>query len=418
MHRRIPLDQNTPKRVLVIGVKSSKRENIDFDVLELASLCKTQNDDVIGTFIINNREIIPSTYISDSKLEEIRRIAEKNHIDKVVFNIDLARRQKNNIMNVIGLEIQDRHEIILNIFYEHAKTRIAKIEIELAKLNFEYSKLVGTYTNLSRTGGGIGTRGPGEQEIEYRRRELRERIKTLKGKLSEIKKNKKIQNKKRQKEFKCVLIGYTNSGKSSILRRLTNYHARIRDELFATLDPVTKIMQFKNNDICLITDTIGFIRNIPTELIDSFYETLSEIKDADLKLHVVDISSPYYAEQIETVNDVLKKLGFGQESILVFNKIDLIYDRNILKRVKEKYPGAVFISAKRNENIATLAERIYQKYSEVFEEKNISIKNCGKYAMVLKNKMHAKIVYNNDMCTIRYRKIYRNLVLKALKDID
>ena len=254
MHRRIPLDKNLSPRVLVIGVKSSKSENIDFDVLELASLCKTQNDDVVGTYFINNREIVASTFISISKIEEIKRIAEKNSVDKLVFNVDLARRQKNNIMKMTRLDVQDRHEVILNIFYEHAKTRIAKIEIELARLKFEYSKLIGAYENLSRTGGGIGTRGPGEQKIEYRRRELRQRIRILNTKLEEIKKNKKIQSKKRQKEFKCVLIGYTNSGKTSILRRLTDYHARIKDELFATLDPVTKILKFKNNDICLVTN--------------------------------------------------------------------------------------------------------------------------------------------------------------------
>jgi len=418
MHRRIPLYKNLSPRVLVIGVKSSKSENIDFDVLELASLCKTQNDDVVGTYFINNREIVASTFISISKIEEIKRIAEKNSVDKLVFNVDLARRQKNNIMKMTRLDVQDRHEVILNIFYEHAKTRIAKIEIELARLKFEYSKLIGTYENLSRTGGGIGTRGPGEQKIEYRRRELRQRIRILNTKLEEIKKNKKIQSKKRQKEFKCVLIGYTNSGKTSILRRLTDYHARIKDELFATLDPVTKILKFKNNDICLVTDTIGFIRNIPPELINSFYETLSEIKDADLKLHIVDISSPYYMEQINTVNEVSKKLGFGQDSILVFNKIDLVYDENILKRVLEKYPGAIFVSAKKNMNMDKIVDEIYTKYNKIFKEKRIPLDKCGEVVIKLQNKIHMNIVYENEVCIIRYRKIYHSMIEETLNDID
>ncbi|NIA22999.1 MAG: GTPase HflX [Proteobacteria bacterium] len=402
----------------MIGVKSSRSENIDFDVLELASLCKTQDDDVVGTFLINNRETIASTFISNSKIDEVKRIAEKNGIDKLVFNVDLARRQKNNIMKMTDLDVQDRHEVILNIFYEHAKTRIAKIEIELARLKFEYSKLIGAYENLSRTGGGIGTRGPGEQEIEYRRRELRQRIKTLNGKLDEIKKNKKVQSKKRQKEFKCVLIGYTNSGKTSILRRLTDYHAKIQDKLFATLDPVTKIMKFKNNDICLITDTIGFIRDIPPELINSFYETLSEIKDADLKLHIVDISSPYYKEQIDTVNEVAQKLDFGQESILVFNKIDLIYDENILKRILEKYPGAIFVSARKNKNIDMIIDKIYSKYNEIFEEKRIPLNRCGKCIIKLQNKIHLNVVYESEACIVKYRKIYHDVVKETLNDID
>ncbi|RKX68774.1 GTPase HflX, partial [candidate division TA06 bacterium] len=294
----------------------------------------------------------------------------------------------------MNLKIMDRNEVILNIFYQHARTKVSKIEIQLARLKYAYSRLVGIYDNLSRTGGGIGTKGPGEQEIEYKRREIRVEIKKLRNKLDKIKERKTVQSNKRQDEFKCAIVGYTNSGKSTIMKSLTGYKSYIKDELFATLDPITKILHLNSYDTAVITDTIGFIQNAPPELIDSFYETLSEIEDADLNLHIVDISSPYYQEQLETVDNVMNKLNFCQESIIVFNKIDLIYDEILLRNIKEKFPDAIFISALFNENIIDLTDRIYSIYNRTYSTLELPIKKCGIFYSSVKNKIPIKIVYN------------------------
>ncbi|MCK4544940.1 GTPase HflX, partial [candidate division WOR-3 bacterium] len=273
MHRRIIIDNNKKPRVLIVGIQLFNKSDIDFEVLELASLCKTEDDEVVDSYIVKADNIISSTFITRDKLESIKEIAIQNNIDKIIFNVDLLARQRKNISQIMNLKIVDRNEVILNIFHQHARTKVSKIEIQLARLKYAYSRLVGIYDNLSRTGGGIGTKGPGEQEIEYRRREIRVEIKKLRNKLDKIKERKTVQSNKRQDEFKCAIVGYTNSGKSTIMKSLTGYKSYIKDELFATLDPITKILHFNSYDTAVITDTIGFIQNAPPELINSFYET-------------------------------------------------------------------------------------------------------------------------------------------------
>jgi GTP-binding protein HflX len=415
MHRRIIIDNNKKPRVLIVGIQLFNKSDIDFEVLELASLCKTEDDEVVDSYIVKADNIISSTFITRDKLESIKEIAIQNNIDKIIFNVDLLARQRKNISQIMNLKIVDRNEVILNIFHQHARTKVSKIEIQLARLKYAYSRLVGIYDNLSRTGGGIGTKGPGEQEIEYRRREIRVEIKKLRNKLDKIKERKTVQSNKRQDEFKCAIVGYTNSGKSTIMKSLTGYKSYIKDELFATLDPITKILHFNSYDTAVITDTIGFIQNAPPELINSFYETLSEIEDADLNLHIVDISSPYYQEQLETVDNVMNKLKFCQESIIVFNKIDLIYDEILLKNIKEKFPDAIFISALFNENITNLTDRIYSIYNRTYNTLELPIEKCGIFYSSVKNKIPIKIVYNKDKCIVKFRKIYNNLIDRELK---
>jgi len=415
MHRKIIIDNNRKPRVLIVGIQLFNKSDIDFEVLELASLCKTEDDEVVDSYIVKTDNIISSTFITIDKLELIKSIALQNNIDKIIFNVDLLARQRKNISQIMNLKIMDRNEVILNIFYQHARTKVSKIEIQLARLKYAYSRLVGIYDNLSRTGGGIGTKGPGEQEIEYKRREIRVEIKKLRNKLDKIKERKTVQSNKRQDEFKCAIVGYTNSGKSTIMKSLTGYKSYIKDELFATLDPITKILHLNSYDTAVITDTIGFIQNAPPELIDSFYETLSEIEDADLNLHIVDISSPYYQEQLETVDNVMNKLKFCQESIIIFNKIDLIYDEILLKNIKEKFPDAIFISALFNKNITDLTDRIYSIYNKTYSTLELPIEKCGIFYSSVKNKIPIKIVYNKDKCIVKFRKIYDNLIDKELK---
>ncbi|RLC50731.1 MAG: GTPase HflX, partial [Candidatus Cloacimonadota bacterium] len=252
--------------------------------------------------------------------------------------------------------------LILDIFAKHAKTKQAKLQVELAQLEYSYTKLKNLWRHLSRIEGGIGFRGPGEKQIEIDRREIRKRVALLKSKLEEIKKNSITKRKKRHNFTAVSLVGYTNAGKSTLFNLLTKEKRFVADQLFATLDSTTRAIFLPSKEKVVITDTVGFIKNLPHKLISSFHSTLLEVTEADLLLHIVDISHSKLLEHIEAVENVLKEIGANEKNILlVFNKCDKLNDKYykfLRKKLIELYPDSVFISAKENVGITDLVEKL------------------------------------------------------------
>lgn len=279
----------------------------------------------------------------------------------------------------------DRTLLILDIFAKRASTKEGKIQVELAQLRYRASKLTGQGTALSRLGGGIGTRGPGEKKLEVDRRRIRERISHLKRELNDVIRHRETQRKQRQRHHIPVvcIAGYTNAGKSTLLNRLTDSHVLEEDQLFATLDPTTKSLQFESGFQVLLTDTVGFIRKLPHHLVDAFRSTLEEVKYSDLILHVVDASNPQREKQMETVYETLTQLGAGKQTVVTaFNKVDLLSEEELLKDAHAE--KTVRISAKTGEGLDELLKSIEEllKKQKLYLEKTYSYKDAGKIQII------------------------------------
>ncbi|MEO0091953.1 MAG: GTPase HflX [candidate division WOR-3 bacterium] len=349
------------ERVLLIGIARSSVERwkkID-SLEELASLTQTAGGAVVEKILQVKKDLNPSTLLGKGKIEELKQLCHKHQIDLLIFDDPITPSQMRNISEATKVRVIDRTMLILDIFAQHAKTAEAKTQVELAQLEYRRTNLIGFGTELSRLGGGIGTRGPGEKKLEIDRRRIKDRIDTLNRQLLRIDKERAVQRKKRQPYFKISLVGYTNAGKSSIMNRLTGAQVKIAPYLFATLDPNTKAFNLTKRLKVFITDTVGFIRNLPHELIASFRATLSETKEADLILHVVDASEENIEEKIQVVENTLKEIGCHNKSILmVFNKIDRIFEPEIIRRLKRNYPQSVFVSALTGEGLEKLKTEI------------------------------------------------------------
>jgi GTPase len=292
----------------------------------------------------------PGTYLGSGKLEELRAMVAETGATLVIFDDELSPSQAKNIEDAIGQRVVDRAELILDIFATRARSSEARMQVELAQLEYTLPRLTRMWTHLEKFRGGIGVRGPGETQLETDRRLIHHRIKLLRERLRDVQTARAVQRQGRQGEFKASLVGYTNAGKSSILRALA--HAPeifVEDRLFATLDPLTREVELGENARVLVTDTVGFIRKLPHHLVASFRATLEETRDADLLLHVVDASHPMWEDQRQVVDQVLVELGLaGQPVLLVFNKIDLLTEDALLalqSRMGELAPAALFVSA-------------------------------------------------------------------------
>ena len=349
------------EKLFLVGIltKYDERwEKID-SLEELASLGRTADGEIVER-ILQHRDIInPRFFIGKGKAQELARIAEELKIDTFVLDEELTGIQIRNLEEITGRKVIDRTELILDIFARHARTRTSKIEVELTQLKYRASRLTGKGIALSRLGGGIGTRGPGEMKLEIDRRRIRERIKSLERRLASIEVSKKVQSKRRQNLFRVALVGYTNAGKSTIMNRLTHSNLVVEDKLFSTLDATTRTLSWSgaSDKKILITDTVGFLRKLPHGLITSFKSTLQEAIEADLRLHVIDISHPHYELQLLAGNEILEDLGVMEHpTIYVFNKIDFV--RELVPALQGKYEDAVFISALKGENLKSLRQRI------------------------------------------------------------
>ncbi|SEN43091.1 GTP-binding protein HflX [Lihuaxuella thermophila] len=304
-------------------------------------------------------QIDPSWLIGRGKAEEIVQLAEEKAADLVIFDQELSPAQVRNLERLFPCKVIDRTQLILDIFAQRARTREGRLQVELAQLEYMLPRLAGRGKELSRLGGGIGTRGPGEKKLETDRRHIQRQIRVLKRELEEVKKHRQLHHQRRKKMdlIQVALVGYTNAGKSTLLNRLTGSEVYAENQLFATLDPTTRLLQLPSGKKVLLTDTVGFIRNLPHQLVAAFRSTLEQVTVADLLLHVVDASHPEAGEQMEAVEKVLKELGAAHLPILtVYNKAD----RTDLTPGRETDETSIHISAFDDQDILRLKEKIEQ----------------------------------------------------------
>jgi GTP-binding protein HflX len=368
-----------------VGVTCRDRtdEQVSEYLEELAFLAETAGAVVRGVFTQKLELPDPKTFIGSGKLAEVREFVTAGEIDLVIFDDELSPSQLRNIERELMCRILDRTNLILDIFAGRAKTAYAKTQVELAQYQYLLPRLTRMWTHLERQRGGIGLRGPGETEIETDRRIIRSRIARLKVQLSRIDRQMAIQRKNRGKMVRVALVGYTNAGKSTLMNLLSKSQVFAEDKLFATLDTTVRKVVVENLPF-LLSDTVGFIRKLPTHLVESFKSTLDEVREADILVHVVDVSHPHHEEQILVVEETLRELGAGNTpSMLVFNKTDAY--THVEKGIDDLTPGtrenlsldelkrewiskrreALFISALRKSNIDALKDQLYQKVKEI-----------------------------------------------------
>lgn len=376
--------KGTEKAVLVGLVHRDQTETQVQEYLdELAFLAETAGASTLKRFTQKLPHPDSRTFIGKGKLEEIGEYVKNRGADIVIFDDELTGAQINNITKALGIKTIDRSDLILDIFAHRAKTAQARAQVELAQYQYLLPRLRGMWQHLERLGGGIGTRGPGETEIETDRRIVRDKISLLRKKLQEIDKQALTQRKERGEFIRLALVGYTNVGKSTLMRLLSKREVFAENKLFATLDTTTSKVVYENTPF-LVSDTVGFIRKLPHHLVESFKSTLDEVREADILLHVVDISHPAYEDQMAVVNKTLQELGAGDKpTITIFNKMDryeeLTFDpwleestkREILQDLYDRWNGetggnAIFISATEKRNLEELRHRLLEKVREMY----------------------------------------------------
>jgi GTP-binding protein HflX len=324
---------------------------------ELELLTDTAGGITIEKILQNKTHPDPSTYIGKGKLTELKRIMGEKNIDTVIFDDDLSPTQLRNIEHGTDAKVLDRSSLILDIFASRAKTAAAKTQVELAQLQYLLPRLTRYWTHLSRQKGGIGTKGPGETQIETDRRLIGRRISVLKDKLDKLSKQRTTQRKGREGMNRISLVGYTNAGKSTLMNALTETGVFAEDRLFATLDSTVRRHELENHSV-LLSDTVGFIRKLPHNLVESFKSTLDEVREADILLHVVDASSKMADEYIEVVEETLEEIeATNTRTILVFNKVDKM-DAHQVTDMKQRYPNAIFVSAEQRIGLKELETSI------------------------------------------------------------
>jgi len=352
------------KAVLIGVINSTQNESTVKDYLnELSFLTETAGGVVSKTFIQKVDSPNPKTFIGSGKIIEIQSYCKNNNIGSVIFDDELSPTQQLNLEKILKAKIIDRTGLILDIFAQRATTSYAKNQVELAQYQYLMPRLKGLWTHLERQKGGIGMRGPGETEIETDRRIVRDRISLLKKKLSNIDKQMSVQRGNRGSLVRVALVGYTNVGKSTLMNLITKSDVFAENKLFATLDTTVRKMVIRNLPF-LVTDTVGFIRKLPTQLIESFKSTLNEITESDLLLHIVDISHPNYEEHIDSVNEILGQIDSSDKPlILVYNKIDSIDDHSFIEL--NKSDEKEYISAQKKININHLKEKIFKHVRKI-----------------------------------------------------
>ncbi|MCL5779349.1 MAG: GTPase HflX [Firmicutes bacterium] len=363
--------ETTGERAVLVGVRLPDMQEWQFteSMEELSSLADTAGAVVVGRFMQNRQHPEPATFIGKGKAEELADYCREAAANIVISDRELSPAQARNLEEKIGIKVIDRTQLILDIFARRAQTKEGKLQVELAQLKYLLPRLTGLGTQLSRLGGGIGTRGPGETKLETDRRRIRKRISDLERELKEVQQHRALLRKDRRDEPLPLvsLVGYTNAGKSTLLRTLTGADVLVEDKLFATLDPTTRRVRLPNNDIVLLTDTVGFIQSLPHHLVAAFRATLEEVQEADLLLHVVDVSHPNCEGQIRAVESVLESLkSLNKPVIMVFNKMDLLQDPQDLPLTE--YPK-LNISALTGQGIEQLlsliADVLKERYSVV-----------------------------------------------------
>ncbi|MDP8259709.1 MAG: GTPase HflX, partial [Candidatus Gygaella obscura] len=321
-------------------------------------------------------KITVDLYIGKGKAQELSNLAAEEGFDTVIFNNDLSGTQQRNLEEVIKVKTIDRTQLILDIFASHAKTPEGKTQVELAQLEYMLPRLSGKGVMLSRLGGGIGTRGPGETKLEVDKRRVNDRIIKLKKELKQLSKHREMSRKKRVEAGLPLvsLVGYTSAGKSTLLNCLTDAHQVVKKDMFTTLDPLVRKLTLSNRQKIVLSDTVGFLYNLPHHLIEAFKATLEELRFADLLIHVLDVSDERLNQHAQAVEDVLKELELEDKPIItVLNKVDLLTDKTWLGRLERKFKNSVVISAKEKINITSLTDKIIEVFGSLFNPVEFSL---------------------------------------------
>lgn len=374
------------ERAILIGMEWGRNDSlwtVDDSLEELKQLADTAGATVIKKFIQKRPKPDPAFFIGRGKVQELALYAQQENIDLCIFDDELSPAQQRNIESVMGIRILDRTALILDIFAQRARTNEGKLQVELAQLQYTLPRIMGKGLMLSRLGGGIGTRGPGETKLEVDRRRIRDRIAFIKDQIEKVKAVRSLHrsNRKKNNVFEVSLVGYTNAGKSTLLNTLTNSDIYAKDQLFATLDPTTRQLTLPNKQEIIITDTVGFIQRLPHQLIAAFRSTLEVVTEADLLVHVIDVSHELYKEQAAAVHEVLKEIDAETKPVItVYNKIDKLPSDSKLADRLALEEDTVCISAAKKLNLETLQQMIESH----LKSKAVEVTLCIPYAETAK----------------------------------
>jgi GTP-binding protein HflX len=362
-----PLAGSVPRALdhAAVSTSAKDREHLDRSMDELALLADTAGATVASVLVQRRGTLHPATFLGKGKVAELKELAEMRDAELVIFDDDLSPAQVKNLEKALNRKVIDRSELILDIFARRARTRESRLQVELAQLEYTLPRLTGMWKHLERQAGGIGTRGPGETQLETDRRLVRERIARLKKELQAVERERETQRRRRRREFRAAIVGYTNAGKSTLFNALTRSHVLVEDRLFATLDATTRQLVSPTRQVALLTDTVGFIRKLPHHLVASFHSTLVEAIEADLLLHVVDAADPHFRRQIAAVEEVLEEiLETPRPTTLVFNKVDLIDDPDVIAGLRVEFPDSFAVSAAKGEGLDELREFLWAQAAE------------------------------------------------------
>jgi GTPase len=374
------------EKAILVGCQTFEDDlRFQYSMEELASLTETANGEVLITISQKRERVHPATYIGKGKVEELKALADELEADLIIFNDELSPSQNRNLSAKLDARIIDRTQLILDIFAGRARSKEGKLQVELAQLQYLMPRLMGQGIALSRLGGGIGTRGPGETKLESDRRHIRRRVDDIKEQLRVIvqHRDRYRERRKKNKAFQLALVGYTNAGKSTLFNRLSEADSYEENQLFATLDPMTRKLVLPSGYVTLLTDTVGFIQDLPTTLVAAFRSTLEEVKEADLLLHVVDMSNQDYFQQEQTVHKLLEELDIQQiPQLTVYNKRDMQHPDFVPTAKTE----SILISAFNEEDRANLKRKIEEVVISMMEPYHVNVPSSeGKLLALLKN---------------------------------
>lgn len=409
----IEITKKTIERAMLVALdtKEFSKEIVEEHLAELEELADTAGAETIFKIIQTKSKMDSAYYIGKGKAEELAQLVELNDINIIIFDDDLTPVQVRNLENLFKKKVIDRSGLILDIFASRAKTKEAKTQVELAQLQYMLPRLTRAWTHLSKQYGGIGTKGPGETQIETDRRIIRTRIAHLKEKLTQIESHRTTQNAGRKNTIRIAIAGYTNAGKSTLFNLLTSADVFAEDKLFATLDSTTRNLAVYQTEKILISDTVGFIRKLPPQLVASFKSTLSEVREADIIFHVVDVSHPYYEDHIKVVEETLKDFGSKDKKVvLIFNKIDLLKDKSKIDFIRNNHKDCILISAKRGMNISLLKSKLRELVEDNFIEEKIRLKlnESKKVSQIHSLAEVIKTDYTDDEIKIHYKSSKQN----------
>ncbi|MDR0304314.1 MAG: GTPase HflX [Chitinispirillales bacterium] len=383
------MSDKTPKieKTVLAGLHISQtpKDIFDEDLAEMELLCTTAGAQVVQTIVQKTQKPLASTYFGSGKLKEIKQVMEENDCETLVIDAELRPSQIQNIEEIVEKKIIDRSQLILDIFSLHARTAEAKIQVELAQLETLYPRLTNMWAHLSRMHAGVGTRGPGETQLETDRRIVQKKISQLKDRLKKIEKIRQTQSKLRESTFLCALVGYTNVGKSTLLNMICGSDVLVENKLFATLDTSTRRTHIVGAGDIVMSDTVGFLRKLPHHLVASFRSTLETLVEADLLLIVMDASTKWYKQQMQVVREVIADLGAGNKPVvIIFNKEDLLENPFDRIEIEKEYPNAKFVSA--------LDKKSTNELKAAIGEAILSVKRVILTQEAIKQKQKPKII--------------------------